>query len=79
SNWIDQCAPGYNEYNGANLECQQAFHEGLAAVLTGSADDAAGRWGYLDKRGRMAIAPSFREAKSFQNGLAAVNQDGLWG
>ncbi|MBD9420770.1 WG repeat-containing protein [Achromobacter sp. ACM04] len=79
SNWIDQCAPGYNEYNGANLECQQAFHEGLAAVLTGSADDDAGRWGYLDKRGRMAIAPSFQEAKSFQNGLAAVNQDGLWG
>jgi len=79
SGWINQCAPGYNEYNGANLECQQAFHEGLAAVLTGSADDDAGRWGYLDKQGRMAIAPSFQEAKSFQNGLAAVSQDGLWG
>ncbi|MGS1110316.1 WG repeat-containing protein [Achromobacter anxifer] len=79
SSWIHQCAPGYNEYHSADLECQQAFHEGLAAVLTGSADDDAGRWGYLDKQGRMAIAPAFREAKSFQNGLAAVSQDGLWG
>ncbi|MGB3437057.1 WG repeat-containing protein [Achromobacter sp.] len=79
ASWIDRCRPGYNEYNGADLECQLAFHEGLAAVLAGSADDDAGRWGYLDKQGRMAIAPAFQEAKSFQNGLAAASQDGLWG
>jgi len=79
ASWMNRCAPGYNEYHGADLECQLAFHDGLAAVLTGSANDDSGRWGYLDKQGRMAIPPAFQEAKSFQNGLAAVSQDGLWG
>ena len=47
--------------------------------MTGSEEDEAGRWGYIDKQGRMAIAPAFQEATPFQNGLAAVRQDDLWG
>ena len=47
--------------------------------MTGSEEDEVGRWGYIDKQGRMAIAPAFQEAAPFQNGLAAVRQDDLWG
>ncbi|WP_258130276.1 WG repeat-containing protein [Achromobacter anxifer] len=77
--WTDRCAPGFNDYGGTDLNCQLGYSDGLAAVLTGAASDDSGRWGYLDKQGRMAIAPAYVEAKSFQNGLAAVSQDGLWG
>ena len=36
--------------------------------MTGSEEDEVGRWGYIDKQGRMAIAPAFQEAAPFQNG-----------
>ncbi|WP_167543422.1 WG repeat-containing protein, partial [Achromobacter denitrificans] len=78
SDWIGRCAAGHYE-QGAGAECQQPYQEGLAAVLTGSADDDAGAWGYLDKQGRMAIAPAYTDAESFQNGLAAVSQGERWG
>ena len=78
SSWIARCLGDFFE-PGARPECHQPYSEGLAAVLTGSAGDAAGRWGYLDKQGRMAIAPAYDEAEPFQNGLAAVNKDGRWG
>lgn len=42
------------------------FHEGLAAVYLDH------KWGYVDKAGKMIIAPQFEEASDFQNGLAAV-------
>ncbi|WP_447922078.1 WG repeat-containing protein [Achromobacter aegrifaciens] len=77
--WMRQCTAGYDGSGGGDLYCQQAFREGLAAVLTGSASDAEGRWGYIDKQGRMAIAPAYQDARPFQNGLAAASQDGLWG
>jgi hypothetical protein len=59
--------------------CNRAYAEGLAAVQVGKTSDPAGTWGYIDKQGRMAIQPAFREAESFQNGLAAVQQGELWG
>lgn len=62
-----------------DVSCQRAYAEGLAAVITGKASDTAGTWGYVDKQGRMVVEPAFQEAESFQNGLAAVRQDGLWG
>ncbi|WP_054501192.1 WG repeat-containing protein [Achromobacter dolens] len=62
-----------------DVSCNRDYAEGLAAVLTGKASDAAGTWGYIDKQGRMAITPAYQDAESFQNGLAAVRQDGLWG
>lgn len=62
-----------------DVSCQRGYAEGLAAVITGKADDAAGTWGYIDKQGGMVIAPAFQEAESFQNGLAAVRQGDLWG
>jgi len=41
---------------------------------------AGERWGYIDARGTWAIAPVFREASQFHEGLAAVKTaEGRWG
>lgn len=76
--WIDRCATSYYG-QGSDTYCHQAYSEGLAAVLTGLRSDDSGAWGYIDKQGRMAIAPAYTEALPFQNGLAAVSQGNLWG
>ena len=54
----------------------------LAAHVTGAADPGPlfpvlrdGRWGYVDRAGRLVIAPRFERAGRFSEGLAAV-QDG---
>jgi len=45
---------------------------------TSCRDQAA--WGYLDKTGAMIIAPQFRSAAAFADGLAAVqSKEGPWG
>lgn len=76
--WLDRCGASY--YGQAtDTYCHQSYSEGLAAVLTGSRNDEAGVWGYIDKQGRMAIMPAYSDAKPFQNGLAAASQGGLWG
>lgn len=36
-------------------------------------------WGYVDGEGNVVIEPQYKEAKSFSNGLAAVQIDGKWG
>lgn len=38
-----------------------------------------GKWGYVDIDGKELIAPQFKEAKSFSNGLAAVSNGEKWG
>lgn len=76
--WLDQCTTSYYG-QGSDTVCHQAFSEGLAAVLTGSRSDDAGAWGYIDKQGRMAIAPAYTQAMPFQNGVAAASQGDLWG
>jgi len=43
-----------------------AFSEGLAAV------QIKGKWGYIDKTGRVAIAPEYHRAAPFRHGLACV-------
>jgi len=78
SDWMSRCSSGFLD-QGSRPDCQQPYQEGLAAVLTGSAGDNGGTWGYIDKQGRMAITPAYTEAESFQNGLAAVSQGDRWG
>ena len=39
----------------------------------------AGKWGYEDLAGNVAIPASFEEAGDFSNGLAIVRKDGKWG
>lgn len=76
--WIDRCTTTYYG-QGSDTYCHQAFSEGFAAVLIGNRADDSGTWGYIDKQGRMAIAPAYSDAKPFQNGLAAVSQGDRWG
>ncbi len=45
-----------------------AFHEGLAAVRSGTKD----LWGYIDKSGKIVIPPRFKVASAFDDGLASV-------
>jgi len=77
-NWAQQCA--YSTYGeGAAMSCHQPYQEGLAAVLVGTADGESAALGYIDKQGVMAITPAYSDARSFQNGLAAVSQEDRWG
>jgi hypothetical protein len=38
-----------------------------------------GRWGFIEKTGKMVIYPQFDEAMSFANGLARVKMGGRTG
>lgn len=40
---------------------------------------AGGKWGFVDKDGKMKITPQYDDARSFSNGIAAVKVNGLWG
>lgn len=37
------------------------------------------RWGYLDRRFRVVVEPTYEAARDFTNGVAAVKRDGKWG
>ncbi|EHK68150.1 WG repeat-containing protein [Achromobacter arsenitoxydans] len=76
--WMQQCTSSfYGE--GSGTSCHENYQEGLAAVLVGVGSDESAAWGYIDKQGIMAIAPAYTEARSFQNGVAAVSQGDRWG
>ncbi len=47
--------------------------DSLAAV------ERNGKWGFMDKEGKMAIEPQYEDARSFCNEYAAVKQNGEWG
>ncbi|MGB8262232.1 MAG: WG repeat-containing protein [Terracidiphilus sp.] len=50
-----------------------AFNEGLCGVLKD------GKWGYIDKSGKLAIPPQFDSAGPFVEGLARVGLGNRWG
>ena len=49
------------------------FSNGLAVALVN------GKYGYIDKTGKLAIAPQYKNAESFSEGLAAVQVGEKWG
>ncbi|MFH0819589.1 MAG: WG repeat-containing protein [bacterium] len=66
------------------------FFEGLAAINIGgivrynlhsdSEDiDIGGKWGYIDRTGKIIIEPIFSSVKQFSDGLAAVKYKDKWG
>jgi hypothetical protein len=65
----------------AEFDDSLGFGEGLAAVRVG--DEEAGKWGYIDKQGKMVIEPQFGQARAFGEGLALVRigdeETGRWG
>lgn len=68
------------------------YGSGMAPVLVGSlagdpltqpeplgpTDDPGGRWGWIDRTGRIIVNPRYQEAKGFSEGIGAVKQGGLW-
>ena len=56
-----------------NLIESKWFPEGLAPVMID------GKWGFIDKTGKITINPQFDLARSFSEGLAPVKIDGKWG
>jgi len=48
-------------------------YEGLAAVRLKD------KWGYIDKKGDIAINPQFEDAGGFGDGLAPVESERKWG
>ena len=61
------------------LKALTGFSDGMAAIAV---DD---KWGYIDKTGKIVIAPQFTSTKvtpavqPFSEGLAAVSVEGKWG
>jgi hypothetical protein len=49
------------------------FKGGLARIKIG------GRWGFINRKGEMAIQPKFDYAKDFSSGLASVLRGNKWG
>lgn len=50
----------------------EGFSNGLAAVKVN------GKWGYLNKSGKMAIYPKYKEANKFSGGFSTVKRDGKY-
>ena len=50
-----------------------SFEEGLAAI------EQNGKWGFMDKQGKIIIKPKFEIVRDFSVGLAAVLLNGSWG
>jgi len=50
-----------------------SFHEGLAAIRKD------GKWGFMDKTGKIVIPTIYSSARDFHEGLAAVSKDGKSG
>ncbi len=57
----------------ARLVQQRAAPPGMARVKL------TGKWGYIDRTGRIVINPQFEEAGDFSEGLARVKAGGKWG
>lgn len=60
---------GEDTFDDARTFCA----EGYAAVCK------AGKWGFIDKKGKKVIDYQYEDAQSFQNGFAAVCIGGEWG
>ena len=72
---------GYLDRTGAPvIEAQhgavEPFSEGLASVREEASNFSLGRAGYVDKRGKWVILPSFAMAGPFRDGRAVVVRDG---
>jgi WG containing repeat len=54
---------------GLQVSAQQSFYK----VRIG------GKFGYIDKQGKLVIKPAFDDARKFRDGLAPVNVGDKWG
>jgi len=56
-----------------DAESIRGFSEGLAAA------QVHGKFGYVNRNGEYAIAPTHDDAREFSEGVAAIESDGKWG
>jgi hypothetical protein len=55
------------------FERNYGFSEGLAYIVVN------GKWGFINKTGKVIIKPQFDDAGCFREGLAPVEKNGKWG
>jgi hypothetical protein len=53
------------------------FKEGLAAYC--NTDSSTNMWGFIDKEGKVKIAPQFTGASDFSGGKCSIRSNGKWG
>ncbi|MBX2905013.1 MAG: WG repeat-containing protein [Taibaiella sp.] len=73
---------GYGIINRQGKIVAPCVYEKILPDHTGSglfAANLAGKWGFINKLGKVAIPHRFDKALSFSEGLAAVLKDGRWG
>lgn len=66
------------KWNWGDLPPINDFNDGLASFFVGN-NWETGKWGFIDKTGKIIIKPIFDEAESFYNGLAYVKTADLEG
>lgn len=66
-----RCSDSRSEYSALEDICPYA--DGFAAFKI------RGRWGFVDKSGRVAVEPKYDDVSRFAFGLAAVEEDEKWG
>ncbi|MGB3077467.1 MAG: WG repeat-containing protein [Saprospiraceae bacterium] len=61
--------------------CRQDHSSGSEEESAYMADyeSSVGKWGFMNKEGKVTIKPVFDDVGLFSEGLAAVNHKGLWG
>jgi len=72
---VQESGGEYTVLVGATMRFEDVgeFSNGLAPVSVG------GKWGFIDRSGKIMIAPSYEDALSFSGHLAAVKQGDYWG
>lgn len=55
------------------------FADGLALVKLSDSDRAKRLYGYIDREGKEVIAPQYKQARAFSDGLAEVQSGAQWG
>lgn len=71
NNGIDECVKPPAKEIYTEMTC---LVEGLSVVRTKD-----GKWGYVNKQGKVVIQPQYQGADWFYGGLAKVRKDGKWG
>jgi hypothetical protein len=72
-NFLDNGSIGLNSGIKKGIAASNPFKEGLASVKID------GKYGFIDKTGKIVINPQFNEAQGFHEGLAAVRIGEQWG
>jgi hypothetical protein len=80
----ESCKPLFVDHSGRIAirtpgDFASAFSEGLSIVEVGGTCGLGGRYGFMDKMGRLVIDPRYELVGPFSEGLAAARLAGNWG